>query len=345
LFPFWGITAKESAPFVRAAALQYQYSKEHFALVEKIEDADFVVMPYPYERMKLACPDKVLMVTEEARLAGKLLIIDGAADLEYPINVPNSVVLRISQYQYSRQENEITAPFFAEDLLESYAGRELHVRKKTPTPSVAFTGWAAMSFKKQVTTFFKELPITLTALIDAKRGAEHKGVLFRNRALTVLKNTTGIETHFIARATYSGHTKTVTGSIESVRQEFVDNLLGSDYALCVRGDANGSVRLYEVLSLGRIPLFLDTACVLPLEDRINYRDFCVFVDWRDTDRIGEILVDFHEKLTPERFEEMQREARRAYREYLRYDSFSKQLSSKLREYLDHYKPNAVLVKK
>jgi glycosyltransferase involved in cell wall biosynthesis len=110
----------------------------------------------------------------------------------------------------------------------------------------------------------------------------------------------------------------------------VDNLVASDYALVVRGDANSSVRFYEALSLGRIPLFLDTACVLPLEAAINYRDFCVFVDWRDIDRIGEKLLEFHRSLAPERFEDMQRKARTAYEEYLRIDAFSKRLATLLR---------------
>jgi hypothetical protein len=119
------------------------------------------------------------------------------------------------------------------------------------------------------------------------------------------------------------------GSLADNRREFVENLLGSDYALCVKGDANASMRFYEALSVGRIPLFLDTACVLPLEDKINYRDFCVFVDWRDIDRIGDILADFHASLTPERFIAMQKKCREVYETYLRMDAFSGYLAAEL----------------
>ncbi len=332
LFPFWGITAKESMPYVRAAALQYQYSKEDFVIVEKIEDANFVVMPYPYERLKAVNPKKMAMIVEEAKKANKTLLLDGAGDLEYDIDIPNSLIFRVSQYQYSKKPNEITVPFPAEDLLEAYTGGELQIRKKPTRPSVGFTGWAGMTLKKRLKTHLKELPVTCAALFDGKRGAEHKGVLFRERALNALQKNTLIEPHFTARSSYSGHVATIQGSVADNRRQFVENLLGSDYALCVRGDANASVRFYEALSLGRIPLFLDTACVLPLEDKINYRDFCVFVDWRDTDRIGDALLKFHESVSPERFEEMQREARKAYAEYLRFDSFSKHLSAMLRTY-------------
>ncbi len=333
MFPFWGVTAKETMPYVRAAALQYQFSKNDFTLVEKIEDADYVVIPYQYERLKLVNPEKITMIVAEAQKAGKQILIDGSGDIEHNVRIPNSVVFRVSQYRYSKKQNEITVPFSAEDLLETYTGGELQIRKKPEHPSVGFTGWAGVSLKKRLKIGLKELPVTVASWFDEKRGAEHKGILFRERALHALSRNPRIEPHFKARATYSGHVKTVEGSVEDVRREFVENLLQSDYALCVKGDANSSVRFYEALSLGRIPLFLDTACVLPLEDKINYRDFCVFVDWRDTDRIGDMLANFHAKISPERFESMQRQARNAFQQYLRYDVFSKYLAEELRTHL------------
>ncbi|MSU74698.1 hypothetical protein EXS57_02885 [Candidatus Kaiserbacteria bacterium] len=330
LFPFWGITAKESMPYVRAAALQYQYSKKDFALVDAIEEADFVLLPYSYERFKAANPAKVRMIVEEAHRAGKTILIDGAGDLERPINIPNSVVMRVSQYKYSKKTNEITVPFVAEDLLESYVGGALSLREKSERPIVGFTGWAQMSLKTRLKTYWKELPITIASMTDENRGAEHKGILFREKALCTLSRCTRIESRFVTRATYSGHEKTIQGAVADNRTEFIDNLLGADYALCVKGDANASVRFYEALSLGRIPLFLDTACVLPLEDKINYRDFCVFIDWQDVDRIGDILANFHARISSEGFKDMQRKARDAYVSYLRLDKFSVQLAEVLR---------------
>ncbi len=330
LFPFWGVTAKESMPFVRAAALQYQYSKNDFTLVEDIQECDYVVMPYSYERFRQVSPEKVAMIVREAREAGKPILIDGAGDIEHPIDIPNSIVFRVSQMRYSAKDNEITVPFPAEDLLQSFHGGTLTLREKPAAPAVGFTGWADVSGLKGLKIFIKDLPITLRALLDEKRGAEHKGLLFRARALAALEKTAGIVKNFTSRKTYSGHVATITGSVKNNREEFVENLAGSDYALAVRGDANASVRFYEALSMGRIPLFLDTACVLPLEDRINYRDFCVFVDWRDTDRIGEKLLEFHASITPERFKEMQEKARDAYEKHLRMDSFSRHLADMLR---------------
>lgn len=331
MFPFWGVTAKESMPYVRAASLKYQYSKDDFALVNYIADADYVVVPYNYDRLKAVNPARLQMIVEEAKRAGKPLLIDGSGDIEHPINVPNAVILRVSQYKYSARPNEITIPFPAEDLVEAYCDGMPQFREKREIPSVGFTGWAAFTPISRLKMELKEFPTTVTGIFDKRRGAERKGLFFRNRVLAALAGMPGIETQFTARASYSGHVATITGSVENNRRQFVENLRTSDYGLTVKGDANSSVRFYEILSMGRIPLFLDTACVLPLEDSLNYRDFSVFVDWRDADQIAQKLLEFHRSCTPEKFMDMQIKARDAYRSYLRMDSFSHQLAHELRK--------------
>ena len=73
----------------------------------------------------------------------------------------------------------------------------------------------------------------------------------------------------------------VTRDAGDIRREYVENLRECDIALCVRGDANASQRFYEALSASRIPLFLDTDCVLPLEEVISYDDFMIRVPSRE----------------------------------------------------------------
>ena len=62
------------------------------------------------------------------------------------------------------------------------------------------------------------------------------------------------------------------GLNKQLRFEFIRNILSSDYTLCFRGSGNYSLRFYETLCLGRIPLFINTDCKLPFEDEINWRD-------------------------------------------------------------------------
>jgi hypothetical protein len=91
----------------------------------------------------------------------------------------------------------------------------------------------------------------------------------------------------------------------------------SDYVLCARGAGNFSYRLYETLSCGRIPVFVDTDCVLPYDFLVDWKDHCVWVDQDEIDRAGERVADFHERLTAQEFEDLQRGWRRLWEEYVR----------------------------
>jgi hypothetical protein len=108
--------------------------------------------------------------------------------------------------------------------------------------------------------------------------------------------------------------------MKDLQRELVDTVLSSDYALDVRGYANASVRLYEILSLGRIPVILDTERILPFSDYIDWSSFSLIVDFRDIHRLPRIISDFHASVTPERLEEMQRTAREVFVKYFRVDA-------------------------
>jgi hypothetical protein len=220
--------------------------------------------------------------------------------------------------------------------LETYFNGELQIREKKGLPIIGFTGWADIPLKSRIKLFIKEIPVRALNLFNTKYGALKKGILFREEALKILKKSPAVQPNFIIRKFYSGHIKTIQGDFQTSRREFIDNIINSDYVLCVKGDGNFSTRFYEVLSMGRIPLFIDTETVLPLEDVINYKDFCVFVDFRNIDNIDKILADFHKNLTNEQFEEMQKKARSAFENYLRTDRFTKYLMEKLEEISKNY---------
>ena len=45
------------------------------------------------------------------------------------------------------------------------------------------------------------------------------------------------------------------------------------------------VRFYETLAIGRIPVLIDTDCVLPLNNEIDWYKHCIIVRNIDLDRI------------------------------------------------------------
>jgi len=60
--------------------------------------------------------------------------------------------------------------------------------------------------------------------------------------------------------------------------DFLNNIKLSHFNICNRGAGNFSMRFYQVLSCGRIPILLNTDILLPFEDEINWNNIIIFAD-------------------------------------------------------------------
>ena len=100
--------------------------------------------------------------------------------------------------------------------------------------------------------------------------------------------------------------------MQKARQEYVQNMIESDYILCARGAGNFSYRLYETLSCGRIPVFIDTDCVLPYNFAIEWKKYCVWVNEGELSHIAEKVAEFHSRLSPQEFLDLQSACRRLW---------------------------------
>ena len=98
--------------------------------------------------------------------------------------------------------------------------------------------------------------------------------------------------------------------------EYYNNIRESDYVLCLRGGGNYSRRLYETLLMGRIPIFINTDCILPLIDQIDWKKHVVWIEWKERDRIVEIVSQFHNNLSDDAFQDLQLSNRKLWLEKL-----------------------------
>ena len=287
-------------------------------------------MPYAHNLILRAIPELFAECRATAERLGKPLLIDGVGDIENP--VPREIlVLRYGGYRFSRTPNEIIIPPYANDLLEAYCDGKVRFREWQELPVVGFSGWATLTLVQEARARLKELPDRLRGIFASRYRAKKKGVFFRRKALAILKRSRQVALNVLARSSYSGHTDTASNNAETLRKEFVDNLLGSDYGLDIRGDANASTRLFEMLSLGRIPVIVDTERNFPLSDTLDYSSFSLIVDFRDLARLPDMIAEFHAGLTAEKFELMQKNARDAYRNYFRVDALTPHLMEEIRK--------------
>src|SRR5262249_11321337 len=102
------------------------------------------------------------------------------------------------------------------------------------------------------------------------------------------------------------------------RRQFTRNIRANLYGLCIRGGGNFSFRLGEVLMMGRIPVLIDSECILPFRDEIPYKTHTVYVT-RDNSRnfkdVDSVIRRYHDKHSNEELLRIQRENRKIWEAY------------------------------
>jgi len=265
--------------------------------VADIDEADVVVYPFRAET-----GPETEAVAEEARKRHIGCVFFSWGDADEVVNVPYGKVYRHSLFSDRRLEHEqawcaeVTDP-------QTELGMSVWPREKHDDPKVGFCGYVSN-------------PIFRAAYRLMGRQRKAEGLSLRARVLRGLNRTKNVETSFITRQAYWAGARGRWGRRVAAelkpRAAFWNNVLNTDYTLCIRGAGNFSYRFYEVLAAGRIPLFINTRCVLPFDDEIDWRRHCVWVEEDQIDSAGEILKDFHSRLSPSQFIDLQLANRRIW---------------------------------
>tara|TARA_Y100000004_G_C8893870_1_gene403267 strand:- start:22 stop:1032 length:1011 start_codon:yes stop_codon:yes gene_type:complete len=99
------------------------------------------------------------------------------------------------------------------------------------------------------------------------------------------------------------------------RIQFFKNMGDNLYSLCVRGGGNYSFRFGESLMMGRIPILIDTDCILPFENEIPYDTNCVRVKPENFDRIFDVIQEYHDAHTEDELIAIQKQNREIWEQY------------------------------
>lgn len=278
-------------------------------VVATIELADYLLLPHNWNLVK----NNFVYLAEWNRLtklSGKKVIVFNPGDSDKLVSLENAIIFRHSQYRSKLLANEIIMPGYVEDL----GTNEIALKTKQLKPIIGFCGWA------KSTSWWQGLKTIIKAEITYPL-YKRQGLWWRKRMLRLLKRSNLINTNFVIRGSYSGNEKTIELDPAQARQEYIDNIINTDFTLCVRGDGNFSTRFYEVLSLGRLPLFFDTDCFLPLEDRIDYSQIMIRVDYQQLSQIASIASQAYKAWTMVEYQNKQLQARSIFEQYLRLDRF------------------------
>ncbi|MNE28187.1 Exostosin family protein [compost metagenome] len=155
---------------------------------------------------------------------------------------------------------------------------------------------------------------------------------FRFQYLNFLKKNEKITCDFILRNQYRAGAKTEEDKYNT-SYEFFKNIHNNPYTFCLRGGGNFSVRFYETLAMGRIPVLIDTDCQLPFFETINWSEHCLIVSEYEAEKLPQKLLDFHSNLSSEDFLALQEKNRMLWEKRLTKEMFFQELAKHLNQIL------------
>lgn len=138
----------------------------------------------------------------------------------------------------------------------------------------------------------------------------------RNETLLYLLSRQSIKCDFIMHNVFWGGNPHSPDVVEQFRL----NMKKSEFNVCSRGNGNFSMRFYQALSCGRIPVMLDTDQMLPYSNWIDYSQFCVIGHTLES-LVDGICAAWEE----DRIEQMQEAAYAAYVQYFSFANAPKAL--------------------
>jgi hypothetical protein len=305
LYPFWGKNPEDPADPNSGRFDRYAELGSTLFELAPLELADLAVFPCEWSRSLASAAERFVAT---ARAAGLPTAVFVGGDDHEVISYDGAMVFQTSLYRSQRGPNEFAQPAWSEDFVKAHLGDRLPIRSKRGRPVVGFCGLAPQ--RRGVIDRFRTHPAH---------------TLIRARALRLLVEHPGVNTNFVERERFLGGAisrgRLDLATMRRVRSEYVQNMVESDYVVCSRGAGNFSYRLYETLSCGRIPVFIDTDNVLPYDFVADWREHCVWVDEAELESIGDRIAGFHESLGERDFVELQEACRSFWEEYVAPEGF------------------------
>ena len=105
------------------------------------------------------------------------------------------------------------------------------------------------------------------------------------------------------------------------KQQFTDymvSLIVSHAVLCPRGAGLNSIRFFETISAGRVPVLISDPIGLPFSDVVDYRQFIISIDAAHVSDTATLLKRWLQRFGRKRLRLMGESARKAHDEQLHY---------------------------
>lgn len=293
----------------------------HYVFTEQATEADIFVYPIdingPFKQGKVA---EVLSTFSEWKKYKKPVWVYTSGDYGITLKDPEITQFRFGGFASKFPSQTEVMPAFIQDPYRAQSVVPFYI-SKPKKPKIGFVGFSS----KNVKIWCKACASTMYGNLRRLLGKEptdkqniYPAAYLRKKYLNQLERNPEIDTTFIHRRQYRAGASSPEERAETTTT-FFNNIFNTPYTLCVRGAGNFSVRFYEVLASGRIPLVIDTDVKFPLEDVIDWKEHAVIV--HPSVSIGVALQQWHEATESREFEAIQRKNRVLWESLLTRESY------------------------
>lgn len=287
-----------------------------YELVSTLEACDVAIVPVNLRRF--GSRTELNQFISEAQKRRKIVWLYSGGD--FGLTLDSAVhVFRNGGFHSKLPRTTFILPSFINDPFQNKDQGVVAI-PKTALPQIGFVGHAANSITKQLKELIGYCKNNLDIILKREQADFqnfYPSSTKRYHFLKQLSKSEKVATNFILRKNYGAGAKTAQQKAIA-RQEFFDNIAANPYTFCMRGAGNFSVRFYETLAMGRIPVVVNTDIRLPLDDQIDWSKHCVMVS--EESMIQE-LVAFHKAISPEGFVQMQIDNRNLWLNFLEREAY------------------------
>ncbi len=262
----------------------YGVSETDYSFVCK-EDCDFIILPMSlnfYSRTK-----RRKEIQNYIKSTNKIIyaFMSGDIGVKWKSN-KNLQILRCNGYSTKGIDRGL--PVFIKDPFIEYNG--FYVSQDNLKTSIGFCGQSNYSRIKMIQD---KLRVSYRNMYNFFFNYYEKEKLFsssyfRGRILEKLQNSHELKTDFIQRIKYRAGAKTSEDRIAST-QEYFQNIKDNLFTVCMRGGGNFSVRLYETMSMGRIPIYFHTNDHLPFKEDVFWRENTIWIEESEIHKSVDII--------------------------------------------------------
>jgi uncharacterized protein YutD len=296
-----------------------------YQLVDTIESCDIGIVPMNIQYLFLLKKKKATMAfIDDCLKMGKEVLAFTGGDYGVSLNLRGVHTIRLGGFHSKMDPATYIMPPFIEDPYQKFKS-DFTVISKSEKPTIGFVGHSNKSYSK----FLKEFVLYVKGNLNRLIGLDftdyqsfYPSGALRHNYLSLLEKDTQLNTDFTYRQQYRAGVRSESEK-ERTTKEFYQNIHDNIYTFCLRGTGNFSVRFYETLAMGRIPVVVNTNCRFPFSNKIDWDKHCVIVNEKQVRTLGERIVGFHKDHSEEMLHQIQRDNRKLWEDYFERDTYFK----------------------